>query len=629
MGTADRIALKRWPSWLLAIVAMAITVACLWPTLQNGWVNWDDDAYVLRNPMVQQLSGEQVGNMFTTAHQVGLYHPVTMLSLAIDYHFWQDNAFGYHLTNLLWHLVNVLLVFMLMRRWSNAMVAFVVALLFGMHPMHVESVAWVSARKDVLYTAFYLLSLLCYEQFTHKHRRVWWYLLSLLLFAIALLAKSMAFTLPVILVLADYLQGRRQGWQQWLEKLPFLVLSGVALVVAKYGQQASDSMMAVAEYPLYKTLFIGTNNALLYAIKALLPVNLSPFHPFPFLEGIVLPWYYYASSVPFIIGLFLLYRAFRWRKAFFGMAFFLVTIGPVLQIIPFGKAVSAERYTYVAYIGLFYLVALAVHRMLNPPKKWARMQGAVVALMAIWVGFLGVQTYRQAKVWNNGATLWSAVVERYPRHYFGYLNRGVYYSDAGELERAKSDFDLGIALNPPLAEGYYERGRWHEKMQEVGAAVQDYTAAVERDAFHARAYLNRGALKGKQGDLQSALADFDLAVKADSSYALAYLNRALVQKMLGQQQFALSDFDAAIALEPWNAYFYRHRGVYNEALGLYEAALNDFGKAATLEPSGEALFLRSQVHLNMGNKKAARQDAEAARKRGLVVPDAYWTKLEE
>ena len=624
--------IKRLKSIHLIVVALLITVACLFPSLQNDWVNWDDDAYVLRNTMVQELSMQQVESMFTTGHQVGLYHPLTMLSLAIDHHFWEQNAFGYHLTNLLLHLLNVVLVFLFIKKLSkeNA-VALVVALLFGMHPMHVESVAWISARKDVLYTAFYLLALLSYINYAKEKRRInAWYLLALITFAGSLLSKSMAFTFPVILLLVDYVKQQRITLPLVLDKLPFVAMSAVALVVAKYGQQASDSMMAVTAYPLHKTVFIGTYNTFYYGVKAIAPAQLSPFHPFPFLEGIQLPWYYYVSALPFAGGLYFLYRAFRrHRKVFFGIAFFMITIGPVLQIIPFGKAVSAERYTYVAYIGLFYLIAIMLYRLvLNPPKRLERLQGIIVGLMVAWMVLLGAQTFQQSGIWKNGGTLWGAVIEQYPNHYFGYLNRGVYQLNEGELVQAKADLDQSITLNPNLAEGYYERGRWFEKSQNTAEAITDYSAAIALNPNYAKPYVNRGTIKGQQGDLEAALHDFDAAVKADSMYALAYLNLGLVHKMKGNNQQALTDFGAAIRIEPWNAYYYKHRGVLHEALNNHEAAINDFSEAIVLEPqSGEPLFLRSQVHRKTGSYKEALQDAAAAQKLGFAVPPAYLNEL--
>ena len=213
---------ERSPLILLAF-ALVASFICLFPTLQNGFVNWDDSAYILRNSMVWGLSWENLQQMFTTSETLGLYHPLTLFSFAVDYTIWGTQAFGFHLTNLLLHLLNIGMVFgLVLKLTKKEMAAFVAALLFGMHPMHLESVAWISGRKDVLYTVFALISLLCYLSYAEagkvkKEKLV----LSFLFFCFALLAKAMAFTLPFFLLLIDYLHREKPKAHLFLEKLPF------------------------------------------------------------------------------------------------------------------------------------------------------------------------------------------------------------------------------------------------------------------------------------------------------------------------------------------------------------------------------------------------------------------------
>lgn len=620
---------QKFPRTGLLLLALLLSFIALYPTLGNGWVNWDDDAYVLRNPMVQEWSGESVGKMFTTEQQVGLYHPLTMLSLGIDHALWGLDAQGYHLSNILLHLFNVLLVFLLLGRLGlGRFGAFTGALLFGLHPMHLESVAWISARKDVLYTAFFFLSIHGYLSFRQANSgRKWlFYTACVLSFLAALLSKGMAFTLPFVLLLVDFLQGRDRNWKMVLEKTPLFLLSIVALVVAQRGQADSDSLLVVDQAPIYQTAFIGTFNAPLYILKSVVPFHLAPFHPFPFLEKFELPWYYYASIIPFLTGLFFLYRAFRRRpKLFFGFAFFLLTIGTVLQAIPFGKAVFAERYTYVSYFGLFFLVGLAVdHVLRSESAPWKSLKMPLLAGIALWMGVLGVVTYQQAAVWENGETLWSDVIDKYPDHYFAYRNRGQYLIDGGAQDQAKSDLDRCIALNPAASDCFYERGRWYEAAGDGQSAFNDYSAAVQVDPQNHRAFLNRAMLQLRARDLASAEADLNRALAVKPDYALAHLNRGVVMENKGDRPSALADYNAAIALEPNNAVFYRYRGVFHYFSPDLEAAHADFDRAIALKADyANAWYLRSKVWRDKGVPKRALEDAREAQRLGYVLPEGY------
>ena len=618
---------------VLLLLAVLLTFVALYPTLQNGWVNWDDDAYVLRNEMVRSAPSESIGDMFTTEQQVGLYHPLTMLSLSIDHSLWGIDAQGYHLSNLLFHLLNVLLVFLLLGRLGLGRYgAFVGALLFGLHPMHVESVAWVSARKDVLYTAFFFLSIHAYLNFRHgTGSRKWlFYAACTLAFIASLLSKGMALTLPVVLLLVDHLKGRSWHWNILLEKVPWFVLSGVALVVAQYGQADSDSLMALESAPLYETAFMGTFNALVYLVKTLIPYHLSPFHPFPFLAKVEIPWYFYLSAIPFLAGLYFLYRAFRKHpRWFFGFAFFLVTIGTVLQAIPFGKAIMAERYTYVSYFGLFFLLGWGVDGLVAAREGvWKRWRTPLLGAVAVWLLALGAVTFQRAQVWENGETLWGDVVEKYPDHHYGYRSRGQFRVDNGNSAGAKSDLDHCIALYAAESDCLYERGRWYEAAGDAQSAFADYSAAVAVDPNHHKAYLNRAMLQLRARDLDGAERDLNAALAVEPDYGLAYLNRGVVMENRGNRAAALADYNAAIEKEPGNAVFYRYRGVFHYFGQDLQAALADFDQAIALNPEyGNAFYLRAKTLRDLGQKTRALSDAQKARALGSALPDGFLESL--
>lgn len=613
------------------IFIVLVTFVCLFPTLQNGWVNWDDDSYVLRNRLVHSLSREHLSAMFTTAHQLGLYHPLTLISFAIDYHFWGTDPFGFHLSNLALHLLNVCLVFFFLKKISSSqLIAFLVALLFGIHPMHVESVAWISGRKDVLYTLFYLLSLLSYLKYISQpeKQKYLWYSIAIIGFTCSLLSKSLAFTFPIILLLLDYLKKRSISPSTIIEKAPFFILAILALIMTKHGQEASNSMLGVTEYPLNKTVFIGTYNSIAYIFKAFIPVQLSIFHPFPFQGAIYLSLVYYLSAIPFVTVIIILIRTFNSsRKIFFGLAFFLITIGPVLQIIPFGKAISSERYTYISYIGLFYLIASGLEYLLKRVNKHRILHQGLIGLVSLWFLFLGLQANLQSKVWENSETLWTQTIERYPNSYWAYMCRGTYRTDNKNLDGALLDLNQSLQLNP-TAKAYYERGRLNEKLGNRIQAIEDYSEAIHLDGNFPKSFLNRGILLAQEGEMKNALIDFNSALSIDNTYALAHFNKGLIYKLKGNNKKALNSFSNAIELEPTNPTFLRNRGVLYDALGNFDAAIADFERAMPLETSsGEPYLLRSISYFHKNEIEAALSDAEKASKLGTALPEEYLKKL--
>lgn len=620
--------LPQWyKSWMGALLALGLSFLVMFPTLQNEWLNWDDDAYVLRNPMVWELDGEHVAEMFTTPEQVGLYHPLTMLTLAVDEEIWGKDAFGFHLSNLLFHLLNVFLVFLLLRRLARQdFTAILGAVLFGMHPMHVESVAWISTRKDVLYVAFFLLALLAYLRAIDRETRkkgLWWGLVGIL-FVGALLSKAIAFVFPVILLLLDYHEGRKWSGRVLLEKLPFFLLSGIALYVATLGQQSSDSMMGVDEYPLWKTAFIGSRNFWLYLGKLILPLELSPFHPFPFQGSISIPAWYYLTAVPILAALGLAWRyRLQQRQLVFGFLFFLICIGPFLQILPYGKAIHAERYTYLSYVGLFYLLGTLLYKGWERGKGIRKWTGPGLAIL--WIGFLGLLSWRYIPHWKDGESLWTRVIEQYPDHYWGYMSRGQWFGRLSDRGRAISDLNHAIQLNAESNQAFYERAVLLDATGDWKAAERDYDRVIALGRKVSGAYVNRGLIKAKHyKDMDAALADFNAAAEADPNYALAYLNRGLILRGQGKLAEAEADYTKAIELEPWNTIFLRYRGSFYQSNYQLEQAEADFGQATIQEPNrGENWYLRGKVREQMGNIEGARSDYERAGSLNFRFPQGF------
>ena len=614
-------------------IILLLTGICLAPALFNGWVNWDDYGYVLRNPLVQHLSLKQVGVIFSTPEVVGAYYPFTVLSFAIDYALAGEHPFLFHFTSYWLHLLNTALVFLFLRKLSGfTLAAAIAALLFGIHPMHLESVAWISARKDVLYGCFYLLGLIVYLDLQQENKSAWrFYIVCLFLFICALLSKPMAVTFPIMLLLIDYLKQRQDWGKAMLEKIPFFLLSIMTGIWGITTQQTSSATLALDAYPFYQTIFLGSQNLLIYLVKAIVPYHLSPFHPYTFTNIQSLPWYFYASVLPLLLGAWALWLWGRHnRHVLFGLGMFLVSIALGLQIIPVGKSIIAERFTYLAYIGLFYLFGYGFEYVSRHDKKvfvkhrWIP-QTTLIAYVIILMGI----TFNRIPVWKNGETLWSDVIEKYPEHYFAYSNRGDYWYHQKDLYRAEKDLNHSIELYPNYAEAYYYRGKVHEKLKHPDKAFADFNKAIQLDSTHDRSYLSRGLLNMSiHKNPTAAIKDMDRAISLNHQYALAYLNRGVLHESLKHFDKALVDYEKAVSIQPRNALYLRYLGWIKYLRGDYPAAITGLGKSIQLDPDdAEAWFLRSQAFLANGDHQAAKQDALKAKSMGYNLPEDYFDGL--
>jgi hypothetical protein len=288
--------------WLLAVLSLA-TVITFAPAINNGFTKWDDQLYVTENHHIRDMSYATLESNFRS-FLAGNYHPLTMVSLALDYRFWGLNPKGYHLTNVVLHVVNTLAVFGLIFLLTQSReLAVITALFFGIHPLHVESVAWVSARKDVLYAAFYLGACISYVLWLRKDRlKAFYYAGALGLFLLSLLSKGMAVTLPVVLILIDFYARRRVPLRKHLvEKAPFFLLSIVFGILAVAAQKESGAVGDLASIPTYERGFVACYGFLVYLFKALVPVKLSAFYPYP--DGMArgLPLIFWIA--PFLVAL--------------------------------------------------------------------------------------------------------------------------------------------------------------------------------------------------------------------------------------------------------------------------------------------------------------------------------------
>lgn len=470
--------------WLSILVAL-ITFVVYIPALQNGFVNWDDDVLVYKNQHIRFINQHFLGWSITDI-STGLWHPFVWFSLTFDYAIWGLNPLGYHLSNIFFHVANTLLVFILAililrynkpkRSRSVLIGGFIASLLFGIHPLHVESVAWVSERKDVLCGLFFLLSLLFYLKYVSCKtlKRFIYYGASLCLFALSLMSKPMAVTLPAIFFLIDFYPLKRFGQKVllrvFLEKIPFLISSILASVITIRVQDLARSFETV---PLMERVFIAMHNYILYLLKMAFPFNLAPFYPYLEKAGIF-TYEYIGSLILFLLVTFVSYRSLKREKAFFTAWFYyVITLIPVAGIIKVGEFVTADRYAYLPSISIFLLVGLST--AVSFEKRYRYI---TIAFLIILSGILADKTVRQIAVWHDSLTLWSYEIKLFPNAFIAYNNRGNAYSNMGNLQEAIKDYYKAIELNPDAAEVYFNLGIVYTKLGQIKTARIYYNKAA-------------------------------------------------------------------------------------------------------------------------------------------------------
>ncbi len=536
--------LKGFKTLAAAWLIVAVTSAAFLPSLKNGFVNWDDPLYVSENPAIRSLAPARIGEIFSS-FSVGNYQPLTVLSYALDYRFSGLDPFGYHATQLVFHLLNCLLVFWLVFLiGGRAPVACLTALLFGVHPLHVESVAWVSARKDVLYAFFFLGAMICYCYYLRGGRARRFYYGALTLFLLSVLSKATAIILPLVLFLFDAYLDRKDKRLFFADKVPFFVLSVVFGAIGFFAQYAAGAVRQPELFSFADKILIAPFAVAFYLFKTAWPVGLSALYPYFVMPGdpsVLLPAVALCVAA---LGAAVFVSRRPSRVVVFSGLFFLLTLLPVLQLVPLGRIIVADRYMYIPCLGIFYGLSEGFQRFYG--KRFGRGGKAGKVVLALFlagvVAELGALTWTRCGVWKDSGTLWSDVLVRYPRASIALNNLGAFYAGRGRHEEAIALFRKAIEIDPHgvgaegnLAESYVRLGIVHYEAGRRQEAGRSFEKAIEADPRCAAAYNNLGSLAAMAGRREEAIALFRKTLEIDPSYAEASRNLALALALDGPE----------------------------------------------------------------------------------------------
>jgi len=614
---------------------------------QNELTNWDDNQYVVENNTIKEINSKNLKQIFAE-YKMGNYHPLSMLSLAIDYQMTPKkksetniNPFFFHLTPILLHILTTILVFfLLIQLFNNYYIAFFAALLFGVHTIHVESVVWISERKDVLYSAFYIISLIFYVKYVDTKKSLHW-IFSFLFFILSLLSKAQAVSLAVTLLAVDYLRNRNfKEIHLWLEKIPYFILALIFGIVAIKAQQEGNAIISTdsESYSFIQRIGFAGYAFSTYLFEMILPINLSAINPYPDIINKTMPAYYWLGLIPSLAVIFILFMIFKKSKEFtFALAFFIINIFLLLQLIPVGSAIHADRYAYIPSIGFFTFVGIGINRVAAKNKNLQKPLFAILIVYAIVLIFL---TLERNKVWKNSLTLWNDTVEKSPKAVVAWNNRGSIFdkqaTDAFEQKDYKnaqnlryaaiSDFTQAVEQKPDYSSAFYNRGRTKldlgKQMKDtniINSAISDYSHALQFDPRFADAYLNRGLAKDELNLTEEALKDFNSAIEIDPNNSTYYSNRGVAKGKMQQYQAAIEDFNKALSIKPNDESSLSNRGFAHTFLKQYDLAMQDYNRSIEIKPNAKTYFNRCILKKQINDIEGALKDADSV----ILLDDSF------
>lgn len=581
--------------FFLVIIIVLVTFVTYFPTFYNGFLtDWDDGIYVVENPNLQALDSKSLFDVLKqtfTEYSNGHYHPITTIVYILVYKFFGLNPMVYHGVNLLIHLMNsVLIFFLVFQIFKNHIISFLTAILFATHPMHVESVAWISDLKDLLCTLFYIAALYVYVK-RHKSPGLHWNAKIWLFYLLALLSKSMAITLPFVLILYDFYVERKFTAKIILSKLPMILVSVVVAYISVQAQKSNNALGDIDAVPLYFRFCFASYALMLYVFKLFYFFNLSAFYNYPILTDGKLPLQYYLALL-FPLILFFIIIKNKWNKylLWFCIGFFVITIFPVLQLVPAGNVIIADRYTYLPYLGLFIILAVIVNEVIQ--RGITMSPKVVIGITALFVIISAYSAYCRTKVWKDSLSLWDDTIHKNPQAALPYNNRGVLSFKKGDYERSLTDFNNVLQLNPKYLSAYYNRGLCLIRLNRFKESINDFNYVLNNNPRDVVSVLmNKAYANTNAGNYMDAIQDYTSVLKLNRNITDAYYFRGFNYFTINQFEAAIKDFGYAIQLNPKLAKAYYFRGLSFYKTLNYANAYRDLSLSAKLGEEVDSVLM--------------------------------------
>ncbi|MFH0982754.1 MAG: tetratricopeptide repeat protein [Planctomycetota bacterium] len=691
-------------AWLLPTLVAGIVFAAFFPSLRNGF-NYDDEANIISNPHYRGLGGEQLKWMFTTFH-MGHYQPLSWITLGLDYLIWKDNPFGYHLTNLLLHIANALVVYGLALRLlaargrsgqercgtgiqapaetqagslchnfchgllgppnssagstkhrpsSAAYVgAALAALLFAVHPLRVESVAWVTERRDVLSSFFLLATVLAYlrahQQSPEPHPRRWLPVV-LGLYVLSLLSRAMGVTLPLILLVLDWYplhrlaargKSRSTGFQPvlsrarcpchtalghfhhrllgggsgrwlgrevravWLEKLPFALLAAAFAIVAPLAQRNVGAALSLAEYPLQSRIAQACYGLVFYLWKTVVPIGLVPMYELHPPLKLFDPRYLLSALIVILVVAGLLTLGRRRPAVTAAALCYAVLLLPLLGLVQSGQQEVADRYSYLPSVGWAVLIGSGVARLWHSARarRPVVVGGSIAGVLLIAGG--SILTWRQCAVWKDPYTLWSHAIAHGAPCATAHYNLAVLLARQRRITDAIDHFHETLRINPRYPDAYYNLGNALTEVGRTEEAIQAYRQALRVNPDYAQAHYELARTLAATDASDQAVQHYRRALEINPDYVQAHYELANVLVAQGVFDQAVEHYRRALELKPDHADAHVNLGVEWQRQGRYDLAIAEYAAALQIDPD------HAPAHYNLGNALSAQNQTDEA-----------------
>jgi len=585
------------PYYLAIVVLVPLVYAKLFSA---GYISWDDKEVLLGNTAVHQFN---IKALFSN-YYVGNYAPVSMLSFAVDWLLFKGAAPGQHAMSLLFHILNSILVFrlaslLLRDSWK----AFLVTVIFCFHPTQVETVAWVAAKNNLVYALFFLLALISYVHYKTEGRRRD-YIVTLIFFLIALLSKPSAVCFPLCLFGIDYLMGQPFSGKALLQKIPFFILALVFGIVALYTRTEDKFINEAHAFAIHERIGYAGYALVFYLGKFIAPVQLSVIYPYPA-----------HKTVAVIVGILMLLALLalcawllkRRKYAVLGALFFIVSnFILVLQFVPFGEVLAADRYMYLPLVGFGLLLAHVL------PFNQRQVKGLSLILILVYAPL----TFVRSAVWKNSIGLYSDIISKYPESFLALNSLGGEYMLQGNTSKAYQYLNKAVSIAPGNPKGYYNRGLLHLQSRQFSDALSDLDRTIALKPT-AKAHVARGNAYYELHDLSKAMADAEAALRMEARNVKAIYLLANCYDDMNQLDKALASYTDCTHLAPEEPLFLLRRGIVQGKKNDFRACLSDLDKAIALKPDfAEAYYWRGVAKVNLNQNPCA--DFQEAYKGGFA-----------
>lgn len=578
---------------LFCIFISILTVSIYWQIQGHDFIILDDPSYIYENNhVIRGLSLESVKWAFTESH-VANWHPVTWISHILDHEFYELEPGGHHRTNLIFHTVNAILLFLVFMRMTGAFwQSATMATLFAIHPLHVESVAWASERKDVLSMFFMMLTIWAYIRYVEK-RETKKYLLVVLFFALGLMSKPMLVTLPFVLLLLDFwpLNRAQEGLKKIItEKIPLFGLAIVSSLITFLVQQSDGATKSLVYYSMQSRIFNAISSYAEYLVKMVWPTKLSILYPHP---GLVLLSWKVVLSGMVLIGITVLAVKTIRRAPYIAVGWFwyVGTLVPVIGFVQVGGQTMADRYTYIPLIGIFIIVAWGIPCLL---KNIRRKKQILIALSMVVGSIFSFASWSQAKYWENSIVLFEhaiEVVDDENRNFaMAYNSLGLSYYKNKEYEKAIFHLKKCLKIDPDHWKCYHNIGDILVQKKEFQKAIRYFKRGIKINSKNYRGHNNIGVVLQRMGKVEESIKHFKKSIELKPDQGLSYYNLGKLLAENNRFNEAIFEYKKALKIDPKS--FMIHLGLGNALAekGLYPESIDHYKMAIRIKPDFPAAY---------------------------------------